>query len=314
MASRPVGEDRGGVAGPSTESEGNGYQGNGGSTAVHCCTVSIVGRRADGYAGRGAVTAPGAGWKGRAGSDHRGRRPLAGVVVVALVVGGLGLTGCSIVKAVKKVEHDVEGNKSTIDAFTNKIQSGESTTFEATYVTTGGSPATIVYAVEPPTGLAFTDIPTASGVSSADVIVNSSGEYSCTPPSTASSTWSCEKLGTASAAQENNIFSFYTPAHWIGFLRDFSLAAGLAGDKVSSSTMTVNGFAMQCVDFVAPGVAGTSTICSTAQDILGYVNVASSSTTFEIKSYSSSPPSTLFQLPAGATITTVPTTSPTGTT
>jgi hypothetical protein len=225
---------------------------------------------------------------------------------VALVLAAFGLSGCSVVRAVDKVKHDVEGNKSTIDAFTSKIQSGESTTFEATYITTGSAPATIVYAVQPPKGLAFTDTPSGSDSTSADVIVNSSGEYSCTPPSGSTSTWSCQELGSASATVENQIFDIYTPSHWVGFLRDFSLAAGLAGDKVTSSSMTVNGFSMQCVDFVAPGVAGTSTICSTAQGILGYVKVASDATSFEIKSYSGSPPASLFQLPPGAKVTTPP--------
>jgi hypothetical protein len=114
-------------------------------------------------------------------------------------------------------------------------------------------------------------------------------------------------LGTADAATENQIFNIYTPAHWVGFLRDFSLVAGLAGDKVTSSTMTVNGFSLNCVDFNAPGVAGTSTICSTAQGILGYVKVASDSTSFEIQSFSTSPPASLFELPPGATVTTVTT-------
>ena len=88
-------------------------------------------------------------------------------------------------------------------------------------------------------------------------------------------------------------------------MRDFSLAAGFAGDSITKSSMTLNGFGMQCVDFHAPGVPGTSTICTTAQGILGYVKVASDATTFEIKSYSASPPRSLFALPAGAKITTV---------
>jgi hypothetical protein len=245
----------------------------------------------------------------------RGGRRAGAVTAAALVLSVFGLTGCSVVKAVKKVEQDVRGNKSTIDAFTTKIQSGESTTFEATYVTTGGSPATIVYAVEPPNGLAFTDTPEgAAGASatSVDVIVNATGEYSCSPPSSSSSEPTCQKLGTAAVATENKLFELYTPAHWVGFLRDFSLVAGIAGDKVTSSDMTVNGFSMRCVDFVASGVPGTSTVCTTAQGILGYVKVASNPTSFEIKSYSGSPPASLFALPPGATITTIPT--PTSTT
>ena len=70
--------------------------------------------------------------------------------------------------------------------------------------------------------------------------------------------------------------------------------------------MTVNGFTMNCVDLRATGVPGTSTICSTAQGILGYVNVASDSTSFEIERYSTSPDSSLFALPPGATITSTP--------
>jgi hypothetical protein len=84
-----------------------------------------------------------------------------------------------------------------------------------------------------------------------------------------------------------------------------SLVAGLAGDKVTTSTMSVNGFSMSCVDLMAHGVPGTSTICSTQQNILGYVKVAQDSTSFEITNYSGSPSSSLFQLPPGATVTTV---------
>ena len=79
--------------------------------------------------------------------------------------------------------------------------------------------------------------------------------------------------------------------------------AGFAGDKVTTSTMSVNGFDMNCVDLVAKGTR-TSTICSTSQGILGYVSVESESTTFQITSYSSSPSAWLFQFPPGATVTT----------
>jgi hypothetical protein len=208
-----------------------------------------------------------------------------------------------VVSAVKNVEHDVRGNKATIDAFNSKLQSGAPSAFEATYMTTGSSPATVVYAVQPPNDLAFQSTPT-SGTGGITVVVNSSGEYLCTPPSSGSGPSSCQKLDAASAHTQNEIFDVYTPTHWINFLRGLSLAAGLAGDKVTSSTMTVNGFPMQCVDFQATGVPGTSTICSTAQGILGYVRVASDSTSFEIKSYSASPTASLFELPPGATITT----------
>jgi hypothetical protein len=240
-----------------------------------------------------------------------GRRAAAAAMAVALLLSGFGLAGCRGVTAVSKVRHDVASNKATIDEFTNTLKSGEGTTFAATYVTTGSSPSTVVYAVKPPNGLAFKDTPSGTvGGSSTDLIVNSSGEYSCSPPGSmsaptgpASASWTCRKLGAVDAAAQNKIFGFYTPAHWVAFLRDFSLAAGFAGDSITSSHLTVNGFSMRCVDFHTPGVTGTSLICTTAQGILGYVKVATDSTTFEIKSYSGSPPASLFDLPPGAKVT-----------
>ena len=158
---------------------------------------------------------------------------------MALMGSGFVLTGCSVVRAVSKVAHDVEGNRATIDAFTNKMGSSGAIPFEATYVTTGSSPATIVYAVQPPKGLAFTDTPSASSagksgqINTFDLIVNGQGEFACTPPPSGGRIpWQCQKLSGANEAAENNIYDFYTPSHWVTFLKDFSLAAGFAGDQV----------------------------------------------------------------------------------
>ncbi len=227
-----------------------------------------------------------------------------GMSVAIVATAGLLATGCSVVNKVRQDVHNVEGNKATIDSFTQNLQSNQNTPFEATYATTGSSPATIVYAVDPSKGgLAFHETQTGASASNVQLIVNSSGEYACNQTGSAAA-WSCQMLGKTDAAAQNQIFDIYTPSHWISFLKGLSLVAGLAGDTVSSSTMNVNGFAMNCVDLVAHGVPGTSTICSTSQDILGYVKVASDSTSFEITNYSSSPSASLFQLPAGATVTT----------
>jgi hypothetical protein len=236
-----------------------------------------------------------------AGVSDRGR---IGFLMAVLVAAGTLATGCSVVNKVKQDVHTVESNKSTVDSFTQNLQSNKDTPFEATYMTTGSAPATIVYAVDPSAGgLAFHETQTGSSASNLQIIVNSSGEYVCNQ-SGAAGTWSCQKLGTADAASENRIFDLYTPSHWVSFLKGVSLVAGLSGDKVTTSTKSLNGFDMNCIDLVAKGVAGTSTICSTSQGILGYVSVASDSTSFEITDFSSSPSPSLFQLPPGATITT----------
>ena len=102
---------------------------------------------------------------------------MAGLAVVVL---GFGLAGCSVVRKVDNVVHAVEGNRSTVDSFTTKLQAAQPPDFEATYMTTGSAPATIVYAVQAPKGLSFTVTPSGGdNPTSVDIIVNSSGEYSC---------------------------------------------------------------------------------------------------------------------------------------
>jgi hypothetical protein len=238
----------------------------------------------------------------------RGRSVAA--VVGALVVLTLATTGCGTLGKVSHLLHALHGNAATIDGFQAKVAAAPQR-FEVEYTTTGAAPATVVYALnQGGNKLLFTETPTGAGTPSIDIIANSSGEYSCQPAAGGAAP-TCERLPPSDRSNENSLFDFYTPAHWIQFLHLAATTATLAGDTVSSSKLTVNGFPMTCVDLVAPGTPGTSTICTTEQDVLGYVKVANDMTSFEITSFSSSPPSSLFQLPAGATITevTLPTTT-----
>ena len=156
--------------------------------------------------------------------SHRSR---IGILLASLVGVGALATGCGVVSKVKQTVHTVEGNRATIDSFTQNLQSTDDTPFEATYTTTGSSPATVVYAVDPSSkGLAFHETQTGSDASNVQVIVNSSGEYVCNQSGSAGA-WSCQKLGQADAATENKIFDIYTPSHWIAFLKGVSLVAGL---------------------------------------------------------------------------------------
>ena len=219
--------------------------------------------------------------------------------VIALL--GAGSAGCSVVKKLDNVRHAVDSNRATIKAFTNGLHSAGAVPFQVTYVTTGSSPATVTYAVQPPSNISFAETATGSDNTATRLIGNSSGQYSCSQTSQGAQ-WTCDKLGKASAAAQKELFAIYTPGHWAGFLHVVAIGAGLAGDKVTTSSRTVNGFAMHCVD-LSVKKQGTNTICTTEQNILGYVKVAEQSTSFEIKSYTASPPSSAFRLPPGATIT-----------
>jgi hypothetical protein len=230
---------------------------------------------------------------------------------MVLVVAVLGVSACSTIDKVKGAIQDIHGNKTVVDGFNSKLNTAP-TTFEANYTTTGSAPATVTYAAQLPDDVAFTLTPSGGSGDTAPVhlVQNSSGQYGCQQ---SSGQWSCAKLTGDTALSQNSVIDFYTPGHWEKFLSGLALAAGFAGDKVNTSTMSLNGFDMSCIDLVASGVAGKSSICTTSQGVLGYVGVAGNSTSFEITSYSSSPAASLFQLPAGATITTVtvPTSTPT---
>jgi hypothetical protein len=214
---------------------------------------------------------------------------------------GAGTAGCSVVNKINSIRHAVDSNRATIKAFTDGLKNTTAVPFQVTYVTTGSSPATIVYSARPPGDLAFSETATGTDTSATDLIANSSGTYSCSQPSQGAQ-WSCEKLAKASALAQHQLFAIYTPQHWVTFLEALSIGAGLAGDKVTTSSKTVNGFALKCVDLFAKG-EGASSFCTTSQDILGYVKVAGQSTSFEIKSYTASPPASAFHLPPGATVT-----------
>jgi len=235
------------------------------------------------------------------------RRVVAGSLVV--FAAAIGLNGCGVLNAIRKVVQTVEANRALINEFSKGLRAGEKVAFEATYVTTGGAPVTVTYAVQPPDEVAFREVPDGAGGlgglnGSYNLLANSTGGYSCSPGngSALGTGWTCTKLGSAKQVERSGVVDIYTPAHWAAFLGVVAIAAGLAGDSVRSFTKDVNGFELDCIGLHVKGVAGTSTLCTTAQGILGYVQVAGVSTSFELKAYSSTPDASLFQLPAGAKV------------
>jgi len=244
-------------------------------------------------------------------------RGAAAVLAGVLTAAGLGLTGCgAIARAiVNHATHGALNGNSALNSFTSKVKTGDATSYDVTYETTGSSPSTIEYAAQPPNEFAYDA--SASGGGGDRIIQNSTGEYVCSQGSSSGSAWTCLKVPSTDAGNYEGMFQFYTGAYWIGILQAYSTVAGIEGVKIKSKSMTVNGFKMQCIVVSGgQGNSGTSTYCVTDQGILGYVSSSGNSSDFEIKSYSSSPSSSLFQVPAGATITTIPTNTsvPTGST
>jgi hypothetical protein len=130
-------------------------------------------------------------------------RSRIGIILALVVALGVVGTSCSVVGKVRQDVHNIEGNKATIDSFTQNLNSNKSTPFEATYTTTGSSPATVVYAVDPSSGgLAFHETQTGADASTgadrpAPGRARSSGRPT-PPPRTRSSTSTPRRTGSPS--------------------------------------------------------------------------------------------------------------------
>ncbi len=233
------------------------------------------------------------------------------LIAVVIITVAVGLTGCSkVINAIKTV-HSVLHQGAAISALSNKLKSADKNPYEVTYVTTGSTPVTTELASSPPHQLAFST--TVSG-KILDVISNSTGEFACSKGVSPGATWSCIEVKGAEVETYKVMYALYSGAYWIDFLRLYSAASALQGIKIHSTSMSVNGFALQCLVITGDKNNPTnSEWCVTSQGVLGYVSVSAKSADFEIKSYSSSPSSSLFQVPVGATITTIPTATPTTT-
>jgi hypothetical protein len=231
--------------------------------------------------------------------------PRATVLALAtLVLAGCGLTGPigSVTHAAGHVTHSVNGNQRVIHKLTRALAASQGKTFAARYETTGGSPATVVYAAKPPATAAFTLTPASASATRTYAVVDGDGEFYCTAPS-AGAQWSCHKLDGVDGVLQNAAFDVYTPSHWTAFLQLASMAGGAVGQHITGSTMTVNGFPLTCADYRPTSTSSTNTVCVTSQGVLGYVKVAVGSSSFEIRSYTASPPASLFAVPPGAKVT-----------
>jgi hypothetical protein len=242
---------------------------------------------------------------------------MAGMLGACLALSSLGLTGCGVIKAVKHVVDKVETDKHVVDDFSTKINTGNAP-YHATYATTGKSPTTIQIGAAPPNSLAFTST-ASNGTVETDLVQNSSGTYACFPQTTSGhKTWTCDKLPVSEATTYKDIYQLYTGAYWSKWLGELALGAAFAGSSVSSTTMSIPGFAdMQCIVVSAVKGSGsnasnTGTFCVTKQGYLGLVKLPNTAV-FEIKHFDPSPAASLFQLPPGAKITTITTTTTTTT-
>lgn len=195
------------------------------------------------------------------------------------------------------------GGAGSLGAITSKLQASTNTPFDATYSIIGGTgqATTLELAVSPPGKFVF--VTTSANGNKSELISAGQLSDSCTE---AGGSWTCVPLPQSEFASVEKALQIYKSSYWTGILAGMQSAAKAGGIRVTPSTKSLAGQNVECVTY-SGGTAGSGgEICVTHDGVLAYVRSAGTGTTFELSSYSSSPPASVFGLPPGATVTKAP--------
>jgi hypothetical protein len=205
--------------------------------------------------------------------------------------------------------------QSQINAIENNLNHGKKLTFSATYTAVNGSQKTTVTIAQAPPKSDFS-----SGTSS--VINNGHTTYICSAGSSggSGSSGSTGSTGSSSGGKEqcitesgaNPLLSLedvFSPAVALAALNEAKSAsiARAYGIHLTESSGNYAGQSATCFSVSEKG-KGSGKYCVTKQGILAYATTSNNGSTnyFELTHYSSSPSSSLFSPPAGATTVTTP--------
>jgi hypothetical protein len=181
-----------------------------------------------------------------------------------------------------------------IEALSASVQGAEKATFKAVYnvvPTTGASETVTIEQAPPKTVLAL---------SNERVIDTGTATYFCSSSNQCFSEGSTNPLASLTA-----LFSPQTALTEFRAVQA-SAAAHAAGYNVAISSGSYGGQSTTCANIT--GTGSPVKYCVTKQGLLAYAS--SSGGTFSLSSYSGSPPASDFSLPAGATVITIPSGTP----
>lgn len=237
-------------------------------------------------------------------------RPLAYKKFSLLALAGICLAACgssSSSVATTATTHSPSSNTSgngvahgsKINSLVTAMQSGKHEIFKATYTSSdGGSSTNIVTIEQAPPKSAFVT----GGESFIDT---GSSTYMCaSDDSSGTPSVTCQNVGSSNPMA--GMMEIFSPSTIVGELQSMQgiFAEHLAGYSISTSSRTYAGQPSTCVT-LKTGTTST-TYCVTASGILSYVN--SGSSVFELTSYTTNVSASDFEIPAGATVQTFPTT------
>jgi len=220
----------------------------------------------------------------RAGMTKRMLSTVAAAGLGLLVLGSAIPASASLDKSI---------SSSNLKSLTNSINAAKHLTYSATYKSvTNGQTTTVTIAQAPPKST-FTS-------SSGSVINNGKTTYYC---SNNGGQATCVSEGGANPYL--GLEGIFSSAGALGALSEAKsgLVSGLLGIKVSSSSAKFAGQSATCVTVTVKGRGGK--YCVTKQGILAYSG-SSSTSYFQLTKFTTKPPSSLFNLPAGATVQTLP--------
>jgi len=192
------------------------------------------------------------------------------------------------------------GEAGQLRSLRSAVQSAKNATFKVTYTTTGGSAGsspTVTLEQKPPKSLF------SSGGSV--VINNGTATYYC---SGSSGQQTCiTSTGTAPNPLASAL-QIYSGVATVALFQQWEsqLSAKLAGLSVTFSDQTFAGQASKCVNWAYQGQSAK--YCVTNSGILAFAGGArtSGAGSFELSEYSTNVPDGDFNLPAGATVETIP--------
>jgi len=198
-----------------------------------------------------------------------------------------------------------------LQSLSGSIQKAKNATFQAVYTSTssGGGTQTITLAQAPPKQL-FSTTDSSGSVSS--IVNTGTGTYSCDTSS--GSTPTCTSMaGMGGAGALSAVIGVYNGTTALSVINGWQSieAAHLAGVSLSFTNTTIAGQPVRCADWKYQGSAAT--YCVTDGGVLAKVQSSGGSgssgggSSFELTSFTTSPPAGTFDLPAGATVVTIPT-------
>ena len=244
-------------------------------------------------------------------SDAWSRRSVVGAVVLgaAAVLAACGSSSSSSTTTSGGTATTSTGGHGAakLDALAGDVQSAQKSTFKAVYTSTsGGSTSTITLAQSPPRQLfSATD----SSGSTTSLINTGTTTYSCSGGGDSAVT--CTSIGGRLAgAALTGLVNVYNGSAALTVFDAWksAIVARVPGVSLTFTNTTIAGQPSTCANWDRSG--DTATYCVTSTGVLAKVDTSSGSsgsgTSFELTSYSASPPASAFAVPAGATVVTLP--------